>query len=912
MPEDRSLFCETDQRRRLLADFEGFEATLTADMAPDALVAEVDDPGSLVVPAVLVLEPDDDARREYVRFSRADGNQLVVDDPSARYLPGSAASAGLGHPAGSVVRLQLYGIDYLEVPWNDQRRIRLYLVPDDFPDAIADLLAGAITVRGGIRVKHIDVTGVEPRTDDQGSRYLQVAVDRAGDFSLYVLSIDHPLVDPVRSRKRFSFKAGCPSDLDCGAPVECPPEELEEPLIDYMAKDYASFRRLLTDLIPATVPSWTTRSPADLGIALLELLADEGDLLSYRQDAVANELFVETARRRESVRRHTRLIDYPMHDGCNARTFVHLRVTTPGSIPAGTQFLTRISRPLGLGWHGAVPGPEILAVLRERALAVADAVFEAVDWSEESEGPSRWSVHPDANEMIIHTWGDDECCVEAGTTSLTIVGHPPLQEGQFLLLQETRGVSTLLPQDVDPEKRHVVRLTSVRPSTDRLMTLQNGEPAPRRRGDPALPITHLDWGVDDALPFPICVSVAADMGQARTAVARGNLVLVDHGRTLDEEHVVDDRSFEHSRLSYRFRLREGPLTFRSPIELTSGASGVMRVDPGGARPQIDIEGRISGAAASLPRTWAYRPDLLRSGRFEPHFTVETDHLGTALVRFGDGEFGRAPAAGEVLDLQYRVGQGLVGNVGREAIGHVIVPQVPPDWPGIEAVTNPLPALGGTEPEPLEVVKRLAPEAFRAIAYRAVTEGDYAEAAAEVEQVASARGTFRWTGSWHTVSVAVDERGAGGLSPQVVAQLLGRLEGRRLAGYDLDVDPAVYVPLEIAIRVCVLPTHFRSHVKKELLEVLSNRALPGGRRGFFHPDEWTFGQPVFLSRLYQVIEGVEGVDWAEVVTFKRLGQEPNRELERGRIKLGRLEIARLDNDPSFPERGVLALGMLGGK
>ena len=65
-------------------------------------------------------------------------------------------------------------------------------------------------------------------------------------------------------------------------------------MIDYLAKDYASFRRLLIDLIPQLNPAWMERNPSDLGISLLELFAYEGDNLSYFQDAVANEAYLDT------------------------------------------------------------------------------------------------------------------------------------------------------------------------------------------------------------------------------------------------------------------------------------------------------------------------------------------------------------------------------------------------------------------------------------------------------------------------------------------------------------------------------------------------------------------------------------------------------------------------------------------
>ena len=70
------------------------------------------------------------------------------------------------------------------------------------------------------------------------------------------------------------------------------------------------------------MPDWTERHVPDLGIALVELLAYTGDYLSYYQDAVATEAYLDTARQRISVRRHARLVDYYLHEGCNARAWV--------------------------------------------------------------------------------------------------------------------------------------------------------------------------------------------------------------------------------------------------------------------------------------------------------------------------------------------------------------------------------------------------------------------------------------------------------------------------------------------------------------------------------------------------------------------------------------------------------------
>ena len=83
-------------------------------------------------------------------------------------------------------------------------------------------------------------------------------------------------------------------------------------VIDYLARDYASFRRALVDLIPSKLPEWTDRSEADFGVVLIELFAYMADILSYYQDRIANEAFLATAQERRSVIQHLRLIGYEM------------------------------------------------------------------------------------------------------------------------------------------------------------------------------------------------------------------------------------------------------------------------------------------------------------------------------------------------------------------------------------------------------------------------------------------------------------------------------------------------------------------------------------------------------------------------------------------------------------------------
>ena len=130
-----------------------------------------------------------------------------------------------------------------------------------------------------------------------------------------------------------------------------------------------------------------------------------------------------------------------------------------------------------------------------------------------------------------------------------------------------------------------------------------------------------------------------------------------------------------------------------------------------------------------------------------------------------------------------------------------------------------------------------------------------------------------------------------------------VEPYRMAGQDLEIDAPRPVPLEIALRVCVKPDHFRGDVKAALFQVFSKRTLPDGRRGLFHPDNFTFGQPVYLSQVYAAAQAVDGVASVDVTQFERQGRPDPQAFADGVLNFARLEIPRLDNDPSFPERGV---------
>ena len=159
-----------------------------------------------------------------------------------------------------------------------------------------------------------------------------------GDFTLYKLYINDSRIDRYFNDVTFSFKAHCPSDLDCEPPEhECPPEDEVDFPVDYRARDFWSFRRALLDFASLRYPDWKDRLEADAGIMLAEMMSALGDELAYYQDRIAREAYLETATQRRSLRRHARLVDYPIHDGLGASTWLDVTVEDGqnGLLPAG-------------------------------------------------------------------------------------------------------------------------------------------------------------------------------------------------------------------------------------------------------------------------------------------------------------------------------------------------------------------------------------------------------------------------------------------------------------------------------------------------------------------------------------------------------------------------------------------------
>ncbi len=729
---------------------------------------------------------------------------------------------------------------------------------------------------------------------------MQLETEGPGDFTLYRLYIDDNRIDPYFNDIPFSFKANCPGDLDCKpAEHECPPEEAVDFPVDYQARDFWSFRRALLDFASQRYPHWQDRLEADAGIMLVEVMSALGDELAYYQDRVGREAYLETATQRRSVRRLARLVDYNMHDGLGASTRLDIRVKAgAGNLPAGM---------------------DVWAVSESQGRIV----YEIGRGLDDIINKKTFNVDEKHNKFLPHIWDEDDTCLAVGTTGMYIKKHPEANLVFDDLPDELTGKWVLLktnPAGPDlPVRNWLVRLIEVKNTADPVL----GED-----------ITRIAWEESQALPFEIDMTILE---------IHGNIVPATAGTTIESYFTigVDPGDLGLPGDVVRAVEREGrdnTVTYLFSLESTDTEELVwLGETPLTSSPEIRlVEVEHDGTDwQEVSAPWEWQRSFLgvsSSQSVDRDFTLEDgiwkrvvgfQRIGQEIVhvdyasgqgktiRFGDGEFGRTPTEGTIFKVTYRVGNGGRANVPADALTR-FMPLNEEDSLTLEAITNPLPVENGIEAENPDTVRKLAPDVFRAVTYRAVRPVDYAEAAERLDWVQRAGASFRWTGSWLSAFVTPDPKGAVTINQTQRTGLSRQMDRFRQAGREVIVKDPSYADIDLEITVCAEPYAYRGEVKEEVLEVLLKPGVRADvKAGLFSPGNFTFGDPLERSVLEAVIQAVPGVRTVKGVSIRRRDRHDWREFSELTYPVALNEIIRLENDPLHPERGSLKIRMEGG-
>jgi hypothetical protein len=758
-------------------------------------------------------------------------------------------------------------------------------------------------LRGGTRVPAGAAVGQVKVTAAVGidATRLSLRVEPVGDYSTYTLDLvwDGSRIDPFFSSIGFKFRPGCFTN-DCAPALDGPPLA-PGPSIDYLARDYDSFRHTLMTAMAERVPGWKSASEADHDQVLIDLFAAAADELADYQDRVMGEAYLATSRRRVTLARQARLMDYHLHEGNQASTWLALEVV------AGQPPFSLADQDVVM-WTGVAP-------------AEADAVFFA---SRERflEPAERQRFDPLVNRLRLHTWGSAQPALRAGSTGADLVPDVPgagQAEADALrdLVRSGALRQLLIEELLNP-------LTGLLPGRNRakrqLLRLRSGIDAAETIHDPVTGawLVRLAWRNEDRLRHDysfttFCGGVPKD----DISMFFGNLVPVHAGLPMavdfhEPGDLLPTDEARHKHRHYRRLERRGDPNDWVLAALPEGPLAYLPTPRGEAPARSTL--RVTVVAGIENQPWSEVESLVQSddsASFGRRFMVETDEARRSTLRFGNGINGQLLPFGARVQARYQIGGGHEGNVGADQLVN-LEPLTGALMGAFTDAWNPFDVTDGRDPELPERIRRNAPEAYRARQLRAVTLADYVRRAEEVPRVSRAVARYAWTGSWRTVRVVIDPVGSTTLDEPLRADVAAHLEAVRLVGEDLELRPPHYIPIELRIVVCALPDFWREDLSFVLEQEFSDGYTADGRRGFFHPDEWSFGQDLHRSTIEGRVHRVAGVAHVVSIAMKRFDAPTPGLPGIEALEMGFDEVVLCANDPSHLELGLVRIDVQGGR
>lgn len=865
--------------------------------------------------------------------------ELALDEPLAERARGMMPPVAATAPNG----IKLLRVVVVDKP-NNEAVIELHFFNQNYLTAIKNSVtppASIFAIHGGSRLRagsalgQVQVTNISKPLASEP--VLKLTVKPIGDYSTYKLSllaskVANPAppntetvlrIDPLFAEISFKFRPGC-FNTNCAPEWDISLPPLPEPMIDYTAKDYNSFRQTMIAAMMQRVPEWQPTSEADLDMVLAELFSVAADELSDYQDRVMNEAYLASARKRVSLARHSRLMDYHIHQGNQASTWLALELGNDTGVKKSFQLKE---------------GLKVWAGESTETVPKKETDNSIVYLSRHSDAQT---VHQYLNNIGLYTWSNTITTLKAGATRADLKLYNRLyldrslpidaintetevdkirdliRQGniEYLLIEEHLNPETGLFAGRDPSKRQLLRVLSGKDGAETMFDAITNEWFLRVR-----------WEKEDALQRDYCFRIDCPIDNAGTAIGaidnvslfHGNLIEVFHGRQMTtvfkepgqllSENVNAPLEFHYE------RTRWGALC-RLPEKLLA----YKNTEPGGDVPPMStlkLDVKTSSAGTADP--WDEVPSLIHSddsAEGGDHFVVETDENRATVIRFGNGKNGIELPDSAIVTCVYQYGEPLDGNVGSDMIVNFEMAAGLAD-PSlvIRECWNPFDVTSGRDREPTAEIIRRVPEAYRQHQLRAVTLADYVARAEKIKGVSRAAARYAWTGSWRTVQVTIDPVATSELSFKLRKQVEESLNAVRLIGEDLEIRPPVFVPLEIKVKLCATPDVWPEDIKFVLEQEFSDGWTPDGRMGFFHPDLWTFGQPLYASQIIGRALKVKGVEHAvpqpSISVLITRWNSPSAPVESF-TQLNHNEIIMVQNDPDHMERGTITFDVEGGR
>lgn len=275
-------------------------------------------------------------------------------------------------------------------------------------------------------------------------------------------------------------------------------------------------------------------------------------------------------------------------------------------------------------------------------------------------------------------------------------------------------------------------------------------------------------------------------------------------------------------------------------------------------------------------TWVLVDTFAKSKPTDKHFMVSVDEALNPYIMFGDGTFGKKPAAGaKITNVVFYLTNGTQGNVKSNTI--TSVPSVISSSITDATVSNAYDAGGGSNYENFTMLKEHIPLSVKTLGV-AITKEDFESLAMLVDGVNKAKADYE-CGRKLTIYISPD--GGAVASSKLINRVYNLLSQRAPMTTWLKVKSAGKVQIILEMEVTGKKSYKTAEIQTQILTALYNA---------YSPEQAQIGGSVRLSDIYALIDNLSTVDYLHLTKFY-IKPWPttiygNKELNLGQFKLNK--------------------------
>jgi uncharacterized phage protein gp47/JayE len=275
-------------------------------------------------------------------------------------------------------------------------------------------------------------------------------------------------------------------------------------------------------------------------------------------------------------------------------------------------------------------------------------------------------------------------------------------------------------------------------------------------------------------------------------------------------------------------------------------------------------------------TWVLVDTFAKSKPTDKHFMVSVDEALNPYIMFGDGTFGKKPAAGaKITNVVFYLTNGTQGNVKSNTI--TSVPSVISSSITDATVSNAYDAGGGSNYENFTMLKEHIPLSVKTLGV-AITKEDFESLAMLVDGVNKAKADYE-CGRKLTIYISPD--GGAVASSELINRVYNLLSQRAPMTTWLKVKSAGKVQIILGMDVTGKKSYKTAEIQTQILTALYNA---------YSPEQAQIGGSVRVSDIYALIDNLSTVDYLHLTKFY-IKPWPttiygNKELNLGQFKLNK--------------------------